>query len=63
LIAQDSMQFDAKVRRDLNGLVLPVDRDGFPDIVDDNLARIASGHVFLEFLANPGIDVAIDIIA
>jgi len=57
------MQFGAEVRRDLNWLVLLVDRDGFPDIIDDNLARIAPIHVFLEFFANLGIDLAIDVIA
>jgi len=57
------MQFGAEVRRDLDWLVLLVDCDGLSDIIDDNLARIAPSHVFLEFFANLGIDFPIDIVS
>jgi len=57
------MQFGTEVCRDLDWLVLLVDCDGLSDIIDDNLARIAPGHVFLEFFANLGIDLSIHIVA
>jgi hypothetical protein len=59
--AQLLVQFLAELRRQLVGLARLVKRDGFANVVHDDLARIAAGHVLLEFLANSRINRAVHV--
>jgi hypothetical protein len=42
--------------------IFPVKRDRFADVVHDNLARIASSQMLLEFIADSRIDLAIHVV-
>lgn len=47
--------------RQFERLALPIDRDGLADVVDDHLARIAAGHVFLELGAEGRVTRPVDV--
>jgi hypothetical protein len=44
------------------GLAFFVEGDGLADVIDDDLAGVAPGHVFLEFLAHGGVDRSVHVL-
>jgi hypothetical protein len=51
-LPQRTMKPLVALKRQWVGPALPVERDGPADVVHDHLAGVASGHVFLELLAD-----------
>jgi len=44
-------------------LVILIQQNRLPDVVDHHLAWIAASEVFFEFLADGGSDIAVDVVA
>ena len=55
-------QFLVELRRQLERLTRLVEGDGFADIVDDNLTRVTAFQMLLKIIADPGIDVPVDVL-
>ncbi len=45
-----------------NRFTVFVERDGFPDVIHDHLARVAPSHVRFEFLANSRVNGRVNVI-
>ncbi len=56
------MQAAAKISRNLIRLPFFVERDSFADIIDDDLARIAAGHMPFKFFADSRSDGAVHVL-
>lgn len=59
--AEKGVELFTKLDRQFTGFACFVKGDGFPDVIDDDLAWIASGHVSFELIAEGRIQRSIDV--